>query len=99
MLLHSSLLCALFLAPQHPSSEGDDDGPRLVIRDASNEGAEAIARIKAAPGVEVTLFAAEPMVANPVALYIADDEGVYVVETFRSESGVTDMREHMDWLD
>jgi len=99
MLIQASLICALFLAPQHPSSEGDDDGPRLVIRDASNEAVEAIARIKAAPGVEVTLYAAEPMVANPVALYIADDEGVYVVETFRSESGVTDMREHMDWLD
>ena len=99
MLLQSSLICALFLAPQHPSSDGDADGPRLVIRDASNEGVEAMARIKAAPGVEVSLYAAEPMVANPVALYIADDESVYVVETFRSESGVTDMREHMSWLD
>jgi quinoprotein glucose dehydrogenase len=99
MLLQVSLLCALTLSLQSHSPQGDADEPLLVIGEASNEAVEAMARIKAAPGVEVSLYAAEPMVANPVALYIADDEAVYVVETFRSESGVTDMRSHMDWLD
>ena len=45
------------------------------------------------------MFAAEPMLANPVCLYVDHDGDVYVGETFRHHAGVTDMRDHMDWLD
>ena len=50
-------------------------------------------------GLEVELFAAEPLLANPVAFSI-DEKGVaYVAETFRHGAGVTDTRNHMNWLD
>ena len=50
-------------------------------------------------GLRVELFAAEPMLANPVA-FCLDEKGVaYVAETFRLGDGVTDTRNHMDWLD
>ena len=50
-------------------------------------------------GLKVELFAAEPLLANPVA-FCFDEKGVaYVAETFRLHDGVTDTRGHMDWLD
>ncbi len=55
--------------------------------------------ITLADGIEAALFAAEPDVANPIALHIDAQGDVYVAETFRLHAGVTDMREHMDWLD
>ena len=99
MFTHALFACALLASAQQPADGKSDDGPPLVIREASKEGEEAIARIQTAPEIEVALYAAEPMVANLVALYVADDGAVYAVETFRSESGVTDMRNHMGWLD
>ena len=99
MFTHALFACALFTSAQQPADGKSDDGPPLVIREASKEGEEAITRIQTAPNLEVALYAAEPLVANLVALYVADDGAVYAVETFRSESGVTDMRSHMGWLD
>ena len=50
-------------------------------------------------GLSVELFAAEPLLANPVAFCI-DEKGVfYVAETFRHSAGVPDTRGHMNWLD
>ena len=99
MISSALFACALLASAQHPADKPAADSPRLVIREASEEGAEAISGIQTAPDIEVSLYAAEPMVANLVALYVANDGAVYAVETFRSESGVTDMRSHMDWLD
>ena len=50
-------------------------------------------------GLTVELFAAEPMLANPVAFCVDEKGVVYVAETFRHNDGVTDTREHMNWLD
>ncbi len=36
---------------------------------ASNDGELAIKKFQVAPGVKVSLFAAEPMLANPVAIF------------------------------
>ncbi len=65
----------------------------------SDEGQLAIQGFESAPGIELELFAAEPMLANPVCFY-ADHRGdFFVAETFRHHAGVTDIRDHMDWLD
>ena len=45
------------------------------------------------------LFAAEPLLANPVAFCVDEKNGFYVAETFRLHHGVTDTRGHMNWLD
>ena len=51
------------------------------------------------PGLTVELFAAEPLLANPVAFCLDEKGVVYVAETFRHSDGVTDTRNHMNWLD
>ena len=69
------------------------------VAPASGDGAAAIARMKAPDGFAVKLWAAEPNLANPVAMYVSNKGEVYVAETYRLKSGVDDIRDHMDWLD
>ena len=89
-----------------------DDGPRGAaasdrashpyapkIAPASEEATRAIRTFRVPQGLRVELFAAEPLLANPVA-FCLDEKGVmYVAETFRLHAGVTDTRSHMNWLD
>jgi len=44
------------------------------------------------------VWAAEPMLANPVAFCIDEQGRIFVAETFRQEKGVEDNRGHMNWL-
>src|SRR5262249_9191487 len=69
------------------------------IDPASDEAKRAIRSFRVPKGLEVELFAAEPLLANPVA-FCVDEKGVfYVAETFRLGAGVTDTRGHLNWLD
>lgn len=68
------------------------------VAPASAEGQQAIGSFKVPDGVKVQLFAAEPMVANPVVFGIDHAGKVYVCETFRQQKGVEDNRSHMSWL-
>ena len=72
--------------------------PEKEIAGASAEGELAIKRFKIAPGLKVDLWAAEPLLANPVAICTDEKGRWYVAETFRLHAGVTDIRGHMDWL-
>jgi len=69
------------------------------VAEASAEAEAAVPGIVLPEGFEVSLFAAEPMLGNPVAFDIDDRGVVYVAETFRHTQGVTDLRDHMDWLE
>lgn len=69
------------------------------VMPASREGEQAIKKFVVAPGLQATLWAAEPLVANIVSFNFDDRGQCYVVETFRHSEGVTDIRSHMDWLD
>jgi len=82
---------------QPPTADKLETSPRVAA--ASDEGARAIAKFRVPEGFKVELFAAEPMLANPVAFALDDRNRVYVAETFRVHAGVTDNRKHMDWLD
>ncbi|HPF12663.1 MAG TPA: hypothetical protein PLJ12_00245, partial [Planctomycetota bacterium] len=67
---------------------------------AESEGAKAITRFRVPPGMEVTLFAEEPMLANPVAIDVDHQGRVYVAETYRQETeGVPDNRSHRYWTE
>jgi quinoprotein glucose dehydrogenase len=69
------------------------------VAPASDAAAKAIRTFQVPTGLQVELFAAEPLLANPVA-FCLDEKGVaYVAETFRLGAGVTDTRDHMNWLD
>ena len=66
---------------------------------ASPEALQASKSFRVAPGMKLSLFAAEPMLANPVAFGVDEHGRFYVCETFRHHAGVTDNRNHMNWLD
>ncbi|CAN5914787.1 c-type cytochrome [soil metagenome] len=81
----------------------DEEDPRTpfvpAIEPASDEAVRALSRFRVPEGFRVELFAAEPLLANPVA-FTQDDQGrLYVAETFRLHQGVTDTRGHMYWLE
>ncbi|HEY8749686.1 MAG TPA: PVC-type heme-binding CxxCH protein, partial [Tepidisphaeraceae bacterium] len=76
-----------------------DPGEVPSLKPASDAGERAIGKMQPAKGLKVELFAAEPMLANPVALNFDNKGRLYVVETWRFEHGVIDMRGHLDWLD
>ena len=89
---------AALAAPQAQLSNGHAPW-QPNIAPASEEAKLALTRAHVADGYQLSLFAAEPRVANPVGFWI-DDSGVfYVAETFRLHEGVTDLRDHMDWRD
>ena len=69
------------------------------IADASPEAENSIKSFKVIPELKLRLWAAEPLLANPVA-FATDEKGRwYVAETFRLHAGVSDIRAHMDWLE
>lgn len=76
-----------------------DDAPAPDVQPASAEGQRAIAGFRVPEGLKVELFAAEPLLANPVSFTIDGKKRFYVAETFRLHHGVTDTRGHMNWLD
>ena len=69
------------------------------VAPASPEAQQASKSFRVAPGTKVSLFAAEPMLANPVAFCVDERGRFFVCETFRHQAGVTDNRNHMNWLD
>src|SRR6478736_3280888 len=69
------------------------------IKPASDDAMRVMAKFRVPPGLKVELWAAEPMLANPVALAFDEHGRCYVAETFRHSQGVPDIRGHMSWLD
>src|SRR6476661_1464448 len=78
-------------------AETNANPPKIAL--ASDDGERAIKRFRLPKGFKVELFAAEPLLANPVAFTIDEKGRFFVAETFRLHAGVTDIRNHMDWLD
>jgi quinoprotein glucose dehydrogenase len=65
----------------------------------STEAQQAIRRFRLPAGVEASVWAAEPLLANPVSFCFDEKGRCYVAETYRLHRGVTDNRGHMNWLD
>jgi len=86
------LLAVATLPAQAPPAFAPEIAP------ASKEGEIAIQRFRIPAGLQVELFAAEPLLANPVAFCFDELGRCYVAETFRHHSGVTDARRHPEWL-
>src|SRR5262249_51036215 len=94
-----SPVAALGDAPQASGASAQSKPFDPAIAPASDQGAHALRSFRVSEGLKVELFAAEPLLANPVAFCIDEKGVVYVAETFRLGAGVTDTRNHMNWLD
>jgi quinoprotein glucose dehydrogenase len=68
------------------------------VAKASDQAQKAIARFQLASGLTAQLWAAEPLLANPVAFCFDEKGRCFVAETFRLHRGVTDNRQHK-WTD
>ncbi|MEY2427934.1 MAG: quinoprotein glucose dehydrogenase [Verrucomicrobiota bacterium] len=77
---------------------GGSGNTNTFVAPASNEGELAIKAFQVAPDLKVSLWAAEPMLANPVAFNFDEKGRLFVCETFRLGHGVDDIREIMPWL-
>src|SRR5256714_13142397 len=97
LLVLSALVSASAALAQAPAAQSKTTTP--FIAPASNEAELAMKLFKVPPGLRVDLWAAEPMLANPVAFNFDEKGRAYVCETFRLGAGVDDIRGIMDWLD
>lgn len=84
--------------PQHPQQHGDRGAP-MYVAPASPEAAQAMQAFQLAPGLSVSLVAAEPDLCNVVAFALDERGNCYVSETFRIKDGVFDTRDYMQWKD
>ena len=84
--------------PAAPPAPPELLGPARVAapppRAASDEAARALARFTAAEGFTAELFAAEPLLANPVALSLDGAGRVFVAETHRARTSALDVRDY-----
>lgn len=96
----SSIGCALLLglSVRLLAAGNSEVRAALGVAAASSEGQDAIKTFEIADGFNAALFAAEPMLANPVC-FSTDEKGRwYVVNTFRLYAGTPDASEHPDWV-
>jgi quinoprotein glucose dehydrogenase len=83
---------------QHQLASGQAKSEPFVAA-ASKDGELAIKKFELSRDLKVDLWAAEPMLANPVAFNFDERGRAFVCETFRLGAGVDDIRGLMDWLD
>lgn len=98
--LLSFLAAPLSLLAQEPETYQAPEEPLpATIQPASGEAAAAISGFRVPDGTTIQLVAAEPLLANPVAIEVDAQGRVYVAETFRQETeGVADNRTFPEWL-
>ena len=90
LLLALTVLPGSAVPPTNPDAQPAKDNP-----DADGAAKRAVV----AGGLKPTVWAAEPLMANPVAFCFDGQGRAYVAETTRFEHGVPDTRGHMYWLD
>jgi quinoprotein glucose dehydrogenase len=70
-----------------------------VIAAASEDATLALKRFSLPPGMQAKLWAAEPMLANPVAFDFDEKGRAFISETHRYHSSVLDIRNYMGMLE
>jgi quinoprotein glucose dehydrogenase len=76
-----------------------DDPYAKRIAGPSDDAVKAIKRIRVAENLKVDLWAAEPLLANPVAFCFDEKGRMFLAETYRLNKGTPDNRGHMSWLE
>ncbi len=67
--------------------------------DPNKDAEKALKAITVPKGMTAELWAAEPLLANPVSFCFDNQGRAYVAETTRFDKGVPDTRGHMYWVD
>ena len=105
LVLVVALVLSSLASAQTPGSKGlltlnvMDRAATPVVAAASDEPQQALQRFKVPAEFSVSLFAAEPLLANPVAFGFDEKNAVYVAETYRYRSSVLDIRDYMPMLE
>ena len=73
--------------------------PFPVVAPASDEGINNIKKFTYSHDFKIDMVAAEPMLANPVAFCIDEQNNFYVSETYRYRSSTLDIRHYMFMLE
>jgi quinoprotein glucose dehydrogenase len=84
----SVLLCKAAEAPAKTNAPGNNSELELAVK-----------KLRLTPGFRAELFAAEPLIQNPVSFCFDEQGRAFVVETHRRRTSVYDMRNHLDWQD
>src|SRR5689334_4323439 len=102
-LLVSSIFLRAFLAGAENSPQKqteDTNAPTATERKAPLSEAElAIKSFQVASNLQVSLFADDKMLQNPVCFSIDEHGRFFVGETFRLGPGVIDNRKYQHWID
>jgi quinoprotein glucose dehydrogenase len=77
----------------------DKLGDAKTTAKISADAEKALKRMQVPAGCTAEVWAAEPLLANPVSFCFDEQGRIYVAETYRLHKGVTDNRGHMNWLD
>ena len=85
------LLCALIASnAAEPGPPGNTNSAELDL---------AVKKLRLTPGFKAEVFAAEPLIQNPVSFAFDEQGKAFVVETHRRRTSVFDIRNHPDWLE
>ncbi|MBI3879938.1 MAG: HEAT repeat domain-containing protein, partial [Verrucomicrobia bacterium] len=76
-----------------------DRKPTPKIAPASKEAEQALKRIRVPAGLKLDLWAAEPMLANPVSFSFDEKGRVFVAEAHRYNTSVLDMRQYQPLIE
>src|SRR4051812_6412962 len=96
-------MLTLAVAFVHAEVDGDGDKKGKKDRDPANVSlndtpAIALKKFTVANGLQVEVWASEPLLANPVAFSFDQHGRAFVAETGRRRSSAPDVRKNMDWL-
>lgn len=96
VVLHALPALAQSTAHGDAAAKKDRDPANVVLTDTPEA---ALKKFSVAPGLQVDVWAAEPLLENPVAFSFDDKGRAFIVETNRRRTSVPDIRRHTDWLD
>lgn len=94
----ASIACSLpaFADDLGAPKKNDDRTPKDVS--LSDTADAALKKFAVAPGLQIEVWASEPLLENPVAMGFDERGRAYVAETFRRRTSVADIRKNDDWV-
>lgn len=106
LLALAALLVVPFAAPAAEATAPGESGFGLLqnmgtrvakpeVAPATDDGFNAIQRMKVPEGLKISLWAAEPMLANAVAFDFDEKGRLFAAETYRYRTSVLDIRDYM----